>query len=87
LEKEVTPTGLEAAPATSTVCENPLITDEDAGFGPDARGPSRTQLVASLATRLADAVVAGDQEQARALAKELQALQVRPAAPPLRRVR
>ena len=35
----------------------------------------------------ADAVVAGDQEQARALAEELRALQAGPAAPPLRQVR
>lgn len=79
--------GLEAAPATSSVRENPLVSDGDAGSGVDAAGPSRTQLVASLATRLADAVVAGDQEQARALAEELRAQQVGPAMAPLRRVR
>ncbi len=79
--------GLEAASPTSAVRVNPQVSDGDAGSGPDAGGPSRTQLVASLATRLADAVVAGDQEQARALAEELRALEARPVARPLRRVR
>jgi delta 1-pyrroline-5-carboxylate dehydrogenase len=79
--------GLEGVTSTSSVREDPLVTDGDAGSGPDAGGPSRTQLVASLATRLAEAVVAGDQEQARALAEELRALQAGPAARPLRRAR
>jgi hypothetical protein len=85
--KVVTPMGLEGVTATSSVREDPPVSDGDPGSGPDARGPSRTQLVASLATRLADAVVAGDQEQARALAEELQALQAGPAAPRVHRVR
>jgi hypothetical protein len=45
--------------------------------------PSRTQLVASLATRLTDAVLAGDHERARSLAEALQALQAGPAVAPL----
>ena len=80
----VTPMGLEAAPATASVRQDPQVSDGDAGSGPDAGGPSQTKLVASLATRLAEAVLAGDHEQARALAEELRALEARPVAPPLR---
>jgi hypothetical protein len=79
--------GLDSPSGASTIREDPPISDGDPGSDPDARGPSRTKLVASLATRLADAVVAGDHEQARALAEELRALEARPVARPLRRVR
>ena len=49
---------------------------------------SRTGTVASLATALAEAVLAGDQEQARALAEEMRALQARsPTDLPPRRLR
>jgi len=79
--------GLEGVTATSSVREDPPVSDGDPGSGPDARGLSRTQLVASLATRLAEAVLAGDHERARAIAEELRALAAVPVAAPLRRAR
>jgi integrase len=60
--------------------------DGDPGSDQDARGPSRTRTVASLATALADAVLVGDHERARALAEELRELEARPASPPPCRV-
>lgn len=83
----VTPMGLESPSVASTVREDLRVTDGDPGSEQDARGASRTRIVASLATALAEAVLAGDDERARALAEELRAAQARPAAPPLRRVR
>jgi len=50
-------------------------------------GSDGDQLVASLAHTLADAVLAGDHEWARALAEQLRALEAAPAARPLRRIR
>jgi hypothetical protein len=79
--------GLESPSGASTVRQDQPVSDGDAGSEQDVRGASRTGTVASLATALAEAVVAGDHERARALAAELRALQARPAAPPLRRAR
>lgn len=78
--------GIESVPAVSTDREDRSVTDGDRGSAPDAGGPSRTQAVARLATALADAVLAGDHEQARVLAEELRALQAGSAAPSLRKV-
>jgi len=86
-QKVVTPLGLERVPVATSVREDPLVTDGEPGSELDARGHERTQAVASLATALADAVLSGDHERARALAEEVRALEVNPAAPPLRRVR
>jgi hypothetical protein len=82
-----TPTGFEWVTETSSVREDLLVSDGDPGSGPDAGGPSRTQLVASLATRLAEAVLADDDERARVLAEELRVLAAAPVAAPLRRAR
>ena len=79
--------GLESPSGASTVRQDPPVSDGDPGSEQDARGASRTRTVASLATALAEAVLAGDHEQARAIAAELRALEARPAAPPLRRAR
>lgn len=79
--------GLESASVASTVREDQRVSDGDPGSDPDARGASRTRTVASLATALAEAVLTGDHEQVRALAEELRALEARPAARPMRRVR
>jgi hypothetical protein len=59
----------------TSVREDPPVTDGEPGGEQDARGHERTQAVASLATALADAVLAADQERARVLAEELQGLQ------------
>jgi len=72
-----TPLGLEPVPVAASVREDPPVTDGDPGGGQDARGHERTRAVASLATALADAVLAGDQERARALAEKLRALAAR----------
>jgi predicted nuclease of predicted toxin-antitoxin system len=74
----VTPLGLERVPVATSVREDPLVTDGDPGSDQDARGHKRTRAVASLATALAEAVLAGDQERARVLAEKLQELAVRP---------
>ena len=79
--------GIEPVPAAPTDREDQRTTDGDPGSDPDARGPSQTQAVARLATALADAVLAGDHERARALAEELRALEAAPGASPLRRAR
>jgi hypothetical protein len=81
------PVGLESPSVASTVRQDPPVSDGDPGSEQDARGASRTRTVASLATALAEAVLAGDDERARALAEELRAAQARPAAPRLRRAR
>ena len=73
----VTPLGLERVLVAPSVREDPLVSDGDPGFEQDDRGHERTRAVASLATALADAVLAGDQERATALAQELRALQER----------
>jgi hypothetical protein len=75
--------GLESPSVASTVRQDLPVTDGDPGSGPDAGEPSRTQLVASLATRLAEAVLAGDHEQARAIAAELRGLEACSAVDPL----
>ena len=82
----MTPLGLERVPVATSVREDPPVTDGEPGFDPDARGHERTQAVASLATALAEAVLAGDQEVARALAEERRELEPRPASPPPHRV-
>ncbi len=79
--------GLESHSVASTVRQDPPVSDGDPGSEQDARGALRTGTVASLATALAEAVLAGDDERARALAEELRVQQAGPAAPPLRRVR
>lgn len=71
----------------TSVREDPLVTDGEPGSEQDARGHERTRAVASLATALAEAVLAGDHERARALAEELRALAVRTMAPRSRRAR
>lgn len=73
----MTPLGLERVPVATSVREDPPVTDGEPGGEQDARGHERTRAVASLATALADAVLAGDHERARALAEELQELQER----------
>jgi len=58
----------------ASVRGDPPVTDGEPGADQDARGHERTQAVASLATALADAVLAGDQARARVLAEELREL-------------
>jgi len=70
----VTPLGLERVPVATSVREDPPVTDGEPGAEQDARGHEQTRAVASLATVLADAVLAGDHERARALAEALQEL-------------
>ena len=77
--------GIEAVSAAPKVPEDPLVTDGEPGSEQDARGHERTQVVASLATALADAVPSGDHERARALAEELRELEAQRASPPQRR--
>jgi hypothetical protein len=79
--------GIEAVPGTSTIRTDPPVTDGDTTSGQDVHGSSRTRTVASLATALADAVLASDHERARALAEELRELQARPTAQRLRRAK
>jgi hypothetical protein len=79
--------GLEGVSGASTIREDPPLTDGEPGSDPDARGSSRTQAVASLATALADAVLAGDHERARTIAEELRALGAPTTAPRLHRIR
>jgi hypothetical protein len=76
--------GIEAVSTAPTAREDLPVTDGDPGSAPEAGGSSRTQAVPSLATALADAVLAGDHERARALAEELRTL---PAARSLRSAR
>jgi hypothetical protein len=63
------------------------MTEGEPGAGPDARGSLRTQAVASLAIVLAEAVLAGDHERARALAEELREFAAPTTVPRSRRVR
>jgi hypothetical protein len=72
--------GIEAVSAAPTDRKDQRATDGKSRSDQDARGPSRIQAVASLATALADAVLAGDHDRARALAEELRALAAQPAA-------
>lgn len=69
--------GIESASVASTIRQDLPVTDGTPGSDHDARGSSRTRPVARLATALADAVLAGDREWARALAEELRAVQAR----------
>ena len=70
----VTPLGLERVLVATSIREDPPVSDGEPQFEQDARGHERTRAVASLATALAEAVVAGDHERARALAEEVRAL-------------
>ena len=65
--------GLRTSGSDATVRANSASAG-DPKEGADAREPSRTQAVASLATALACAVLAGDYERARALAAQVRAL-------------
>jgi len=69
--------GIEGGKTAASVREDPPVTDGEPGCDPDARGHERTQAVANLATVLAEAVLAGDQERARALAEMLRATHAR----------
>jgi hypothetical protein len=70
------PVGDLALPTTINTTDSPLcstdVMDVPVGLCVNARGHDRTRAVASFATALADAVLAGDHERARALAEELQ---------------
>jgi hypothetical protein len=79
--------GLEGISRASTVRDDPPVTDGEPGAERDARVASRTQVVASLATALADAVLAGDHERARALAEKIRANEPPAMAPRSHRVR
>jgi hypothetical protein len=75
--------GLESPSVASTIRQDPPVSDGDPGSEQDARGASRTGTVASLATALAEVVMAGDHERARAIAEQLRALEAGPPADPL----
>ena len=70
LTKVVSPLGLERGKVSASVDEDDTTPRDDSGDA-DAREPSRIEMVASLATKLARAILDGDRALARQLARQV----------------